>query len=291
MADALSFYRRSSLTRFAPAAALAIAFIIAYWQTYVTLATGPWQSEQEGHGPLIVLAVVWLVWRDRRAIVGLPAASAPLSGWVALGFGLATMALTRSQGLLVIEVASQVPTLLGCLLLFGGWPLAKRLGFALTFFLFSAPPPLWALDALTVPLKVWVSDLVANGLYDLGLPIAQNGVEIMIGPYSLMVKDACSGMNSIFALSAIGVFYIHEFVDRNWLRRILLALAIVPIAIAANVVRVAALVVAAYQFGPDLVDAYVHPVMGVALFVVAMALFFLADGLIVFVGAVALRRR
>ena len=34
---------------------------------------------------------------------------------------------------------------------------------------------------------------------------------IMIGSYQFLVKDACSGMNSIFALSAIGVFYAYAF--------------------------------------------------------------------------------
>ena len=66
-------------------------------------------------------------------------------------------------------------------------------------------------DAATVPLKVLISDMVTNVLYAAGYPIAQNGVVIQIGPYQLLVQDACSGMNSIFALSAIGVFYVYAF--------------------------------------------------------------------------------
>ena len=66
-------------------------------------------------------------------------------------------------------------------------------------------------DAATVPLKVLISDLVTQVLYSAGYPIAQNGVVILIGPYELLVQDACSGMNSIFALSAIGVFYVYAF--------------------------------------------------------------------------------
>jgi hypothetical protein len=81
------------------------------------------------------------------------------------------------------------------------------------------------MDAFTIPLKVWVSDLVTNFLYALDYPVAQNGVLIMIGPYELMVKDVCSGINSIFALSAIGIFYAHEFVRNDWTRRVILILA------------------------------------------------------------------
>ena len=71
--------------------------------------------------------------------------------------------------------------------------------------------PDWLIDAATVPLKVFISNVVTNVLYATGFPVAQNGVMIMIGTYQLLVKDACSGMNSIFALSAIGVFYAYAF--------------------------------------------------------------------------------
>ena len=71
-------------------------------------------------------------------------------------------------------------------------------------------------------------------LYSLDYPIAQNGVMIMIGSYKLMVKDACSGINSIFALSAIGIFYVHEFVNNNWIRRVILIASIIPITILAT---------------------------------------------------------
>ena len=67
------------------------------------------------------------------------------------------------------------------------------------------------IDGATIPLKVLISDLVTQVLYTAGYPIAQNGVVILIGPYQLLVEDACSGLNSIFALSAIGVFYVYAF--------------------------------------------------------------------------------
>jgi hypothetical protein len=41
-------------------AAMAASFVIAYAPTYVSLAEGPWQTEQEGHGPIIMLGAAWL---------------------------------------------------------------------------------------------------------------------------------------------------------------------------------------------------------------------------------------
>jgi exosortase B len=264
--------------------AMAASFFIAYSPTYVTLAKGAWQTEQEGHGPLIMLAAAWLAWQQRGKPASTALKPAPLAGWTMLLSFLALMAVARSQNIVMLEVATQIPILLGCLLLFGGWPLARIFAFPLAFLIFAVPPPGWMMDALTVPLKTWISDLVSNFLYALDYPIAQNGVIIMIGTYELMVKDACSGINSIFALSAIGIFYAREFVHNDWIRRLILILSIVPITIVANLLRVLALVLGAYYFGADRIEGLFHDLTGIALFVFALVLFFLLDSIMISVG-------
>src|SRR5260370_6952274 len=108
------------------------------------------------------------------------------------------------------------------------------LAFPIGFLFFAIPAPDWMIDALTVPLKVFVSDIVTRFLYATGYPVAQNGVMIMIGSYQLLVKDTCSGMNSTFALSAIGVFYAYAFRWDEKIRSLILLAAIIPITILAN---------------------------------------------------------
>jgi exosortase B len=265
-------------------AALAGSFFVAYLPTYLKLAGGAWRTEQEGHGPLIMLAAAWLAWQQRGKLASIELRPAPVAGWIILILSLMLMAVTRSQDILMIEVATQIPVLLGCLLLIGGWPMARIFAFPLVFLVFSLPPPGWLLDAFTVPLKAWISDIVSDFLYDLGYPVAQNGVMIMIGSYELMVKDACSGMNSIFALSAIGVFYVHEFVQNNPIRRLILILSIVPITILANFFRVLTLVLGAYYLGVDTIEGLFHDLTGIALFVFALLLFFFLDSALVAVG-------
>ncbi len=258
-------------------AALAASFLVAFLPTYLRLAGGAWRTEQEGHGPLIMLAAAWLAWQQRDKLRAIEFQPALIAGWIILLLSLLVMAVTRSQDIPMVEVATQIPVLLGCLLLIGGWPLARVFAFPLVFLIFSVPPPNWLLDAFTVPLKVWISDIVSNSLYNLGYPVAQNGAMIMIGSYELMVKDACSGINSIFALSAIGIFYIHEFVGNNPIRKIVLILSIVPITILANVFRVVALVLGAYYLGVDTIEGLFHDLTGISLFVFALLLFFLLD--------------
>ena len=269
-------------------AAMAASFFAAYLPTYVKLANGPWQTEQEGHGPLIMLAAAWLAWQQREKLACVQFNPALIAGWIVLTLSLLAMIVTRSQDILMLEVFTQIPVLLACLLLIGGWELVRIFWFPLTFLIFSLPPPGWLLDAVTVPLKSWISDIVTNFLYSLGYPIAQNGVIIMIGSYELMVKDACSGINSIFALSAIGIFYIYEFVARqSWFRKIILAVAIVPITVLANFFRVLLLVLGSYYFGVDRVEGLFHDLTGIALFVFALVLFFFLDGVLITFGYLA----
>jgi exosortase len=190
----------------------------------------------------------------------------------------------RSQDVLLLEVFAQIPIIVGAVLLAVGWKGLRAYAFPIGFLIFAVPPPGWMLDVVTVPLKLKVSDWAAELLYNLGFPIAQNGVMIMIGGYELLVKDACSGMNSIFTLSAIGVFYVHAFVRDAPARSALMLLSIVPITMAANFVRVVILILSAYYLGVDSVEGALHDLTGLLLFVVALTLFFLLDGVLIVLG-------
>jgi exosortase B len=266
-----------------------VCFLAAYFPTFKSLIDGPWQTEQEGHGPLIIAAAIFLVWQSRDKIGSAVIAPAPVVGWTTLLLGLAGMFLARTQGVLAVEVFSVIPVIAGCVLLLAGWPMLRILAFPILFLIFSVPAPDWMIDAATVPLKVFISDVVTRVLYAAGYPVAQNGVMIMIGSYQLLVKDACSGMNSIFALSAIGVFYVYAFRLDSKFRALLLLAAIVPITILANFIRVLSLVLIAYYGGIDEVEGILHDVTGIALFIVAIVLMFLFDGLLS-IGATFLRR-
>jgi exosortase len=152
--------------------------------------------------------------------------------------------------------------------------------FPLAFLLFAVPLPDWVIDSATVPLKVFISTVVTWVLYAAGYPIAQNGVVIVIGPYQLLVKDACSGMNSILALAAVGAFYAYAFRRQTPFRAIVLLAATLPVAVLANVFRVMILVLIAYAGGIDSLNGPLHPLSGVGLFGVALLLLSLLDRLL-----------
>ena len=272
-------------------ALLAISFIVAYAPTIQGLINGPWQTEQEGHGPLIIAASLWLVWQSREKLNVAQLSPAPVLGWACLLLGLCLMFLARTQDVLPAEAFSVIPVIVGCVLLSAGWPILRILAFPIGFLIFAVPVPDWIIDAATVPLKVFISDSVTRILYSAGFPIAQNGVMIMIGSYQLLVKDACSGMNSIFALSAIGVFYAYAFRWQEKIRSLILLVCIIPITILANFIRVLTLVLLAYYIGPDRLEGTLHDLTGIGLFVVAVILLFALDTVLGLCVAMLVRLR
>jgi exosortase B len=167
--------------------------------------------------------------------------------------------------------------LIGVLLLMRGWQAVRAAWFPLLFLLFLIPLPGLLVEIITGSLKQHVSGVAEEILYAAGYPIARMGVMLSIGQYKLLVADACSGLNSMFSLSALGLLYLYLMKYRSWLHNGLLLLAVLPIAFAANVIRVMALVLITYYFGDEAGQGFAHAAAGMVLFVAALLLLMLFD--------------
>ena len=120
---------------------------------------------------------------------------------------------------------------------------------------------------MTAPLKSAVSHVAELALHAAGYPIGRSGVTLTIGPYHLLVADACAGLNSVFSLEAIGVFYMSIIGHTHRLRNVLLAILILPISFVSNVTRVIVLVLITYHFGDEAGQGFVHGFAGILLFI------------------------
>lgn len=235
------------------------------------LATGLWLTEDQGHGLLVAAVLVWMLWSERAAF-RLPARPAPLPGWTLLVLGLALYVVGRSQDVLMFEVAAYIPLLAGSVLLLYGFGVLRRLGFFFVFLAFLVPLPGQLVDALTTPLKHQVSALTATVLYAAGYPIAKSGVILHLGPYQLLVADACSGMRSMFSLAATAAIYLYLSGRRHPLHLGLLVLSILPIAFLANTLRVVTLALITFYLGDAAAQSYLHELASISLYLFALAL-------------------
>jgi len=255
-----------------------IGLLVLYLPSFTDLANGPWSTPDQAHGPIILTLVLFLWWQARPVLLQPAAGSRPLPGSIVLVFGLLCYALGRSQDVQILEIGSLVPVMMGVLLIARGENGLRKLWFAIVFMLFLVPLPGAIIDAVTGPLKTQISIIAEAVLYRLGYPIARSGATIVIGAYQLLVADACSGLHSMFSLSALGLFYLHLKQHRNWLRNGLIAASILPIAFAANVVRVMLLVLVTYHLGDAAGQGFLHGFAGMVMFVAALCSLFLLDG-------------
>jgi exosortase B len=258
-------------------APIAVGLCALYIPTYASLANGLWNTEEQGHGPLILAVIGWLMYQSKSMFLEADAQEAPIKGWTILLAGLLLYMLGRSQDILVFEVGSHIPVFAGLILIARGPSTLKKLWFPIFFFVFMVPLPGVVVDALTNPLKRHVSEIAEYLLYGAGYPIARSGVTLTIGPYQLLVADACSGLHSLYSLSALGLLYLHLMKHVSFLRNTLLAFCILPVAFGANVIRVIFLVLVTYHMGDEAGQGFLHGFAGMVLFVAALGLLFLID--------------
>lgn len=259
---------------------VAIGLCALYVPTYITLWNGVWSTEEQGHGPLILAVVAFLLWQKRGLLVDGVDEPKPIIGWAVLILGLVFFVFGRALDILMFEVGSHIPVLAGSILIVRGNRTLKSLWFPLFFIVFMVPLPGIVVDALTNPLKRHVSEIAEHLLYAVGYPIARSGVTLTIGPYQLLVADACSGLHSLYSLTALGLLYMHLMQHKSHLRNIILGAAIVPIAFCANIVRVIFLVLVTYHLGDEAGQGFLHGFAGMVLFVAALLSLFLLDGVL-----------
>ncbi|HZG21271.1 MAG TPA: exosortase B [Herbaspirillum sp.] len=254
-----------------------------YIPSFIDLFHGVWGTERNAHGPIVLaVACCYLFVRIRQLREDglIERRPAPLLGSLFVLLGLLCFVLGRSQTVLFLEAGSLIPVLVGIVLLQFGARTCRRLWFAFFFMLFMVPLPASVVDLLTLPLKIGVSYASELILRELGYPVARSGVIIYIGPYQLLVADACAGLNSLFTLEALGLLYMNLVRHQSLLRNFLLAVLIVPISFTANTVRVMVLALITFYLGDAAGQGFLHGFAGMLLFLVALGLIIGLDGLL-----------
>jgi len=261
--------------------ALAAAFLFLYAPVYADFASGPWREDENAHALIIMAIAVGAAgvrlftekFSLRRTLVE------QCAGFSLLAIGLALVVIGKKGETILLLSASQPFVASGIVVALLGWPGARRLWFPLALTLYLVIWPGWAVDAATAPLKMLVSKIVAEGLYAAGLPVAHAGAVISAGPYQLLVAAACSGLNSLIALTSVGAVYLYAAKHKDWRINAMVLASLVPIAIIANILRVMTLTLITYYLGYDAGQGFMHEGAGLLMFAAALALVFLIDAL------------
>jgi len=248
-----------------PAALLGAMLLALYFRVVIKLVRDWIEIPDYSHGILIPFFVAFLIWDQRRALF-----STPLKpSW----FGLPLVAF----GLFVLLVG-----------VFGADLFLSRLSFLLLaagikfmfFVMFLAIPfPAVLLNHITFPLQLFASQVAAWVLPVFGVPVLQDGNIIRLPAMPLEVAEACSGIRSLMSLFTVAVIFGY-FVERGTLRRTLLALASIPIAVAANVARIVGTGLCVQYWDPVKALGFFHEFSGWLMFLVSMSCLYVIHNLL-----------
>lgn len=145
------------------------------------------------------------------------------------------------------------------------------------------PLPYIVYDAIAFPLKLFVAKFSVLALKAAGVVVLREGNIIMFPSTTLEVADACSGLRSLVSLLALAVAYAF-LSQKSAVRRTLVILSAVPIAMVTNMTRVIVTGFLAQYYGAAAAEGFFHEFAGMAVFALAMVLLVAFGGLLRKVG-------
>ncbi len=236
-----------------------------------------WSTEQGAHGPIILTTGVWLLLREMPVALAARRSGDPRVAGMLIGAAVLGYLLGGIIGIVWLRWAAVYVALVAAFNLYVGSVVLRRLWFPLFYLLFLVPPPYEIILALTRALKLWISTAAVDVLSVAGFQVASSGTTLYIDQYELLVAAACSGMNSLVSLMAIGLFYIYLRHHADWRYAALLSLLVIPIAIGANLLRVIILLLVTKYLGNEVAQGILHEAAGFTMFACALLLLIACD--------------
>ncbi len=260
----------SSKRKWSTVLALAPLILYLYGPTLIGLVRQWWLDSDCGHGFLVPVFSGFLVWNNRARLALLP--SKP--SWAGLGvviFSLAMLVAGDWGAELFLARTSFVVLLAGLVILFAGFDWLRALLFPWALLFLMVPIPKIVLNTVTLPLQSLASQLASSLLSLLGVPVLREGNIIHLTEMALEVAEACSGIRSLMSLVTLAIMYGY-FAESRLLPRVLLALAAVPIAVAANGLRIVGAGLLVFYGNAELAQGFFHSFSGWLIFVVSLGM-------------------
>lgn len=245
-----------------------------------------WATEQWQHCWLVPIAVLLILYLQRRSLSRLPIQSSH-SGLALMCASLALYWIGfRIDNIYVAYLSLQL-WFAGLILWYLGWRWMRALLFPWAFLVFMWPL-LFLESTITFPLRMIMSKASAGVLNAIGIPVILQGTGVLSAPEPILglqsgkrfrvdVADPCSGIRSLFALMMISALYGH-FTLKTWWQKGILFVSSIPLAILGNLFRILMLTFGIVTLGPEIAigrdpltdPSWFHMLAGYLVFAVAL---------------------
>ena len=250
---------------------LALVFLAVYAPTLVWLqqrwSMGVWHHV---HGYVVLPIAALLAWREARTWKGVPSDPSRL-GFLLLGVAVVLQIADTALRFDALSAVSLLVAVPGLCLLVVGRERTRQLWFPLLFLWFALPIPLVIARKVHLALRNIAAVATERSLDVMGYDVVREGTLLTIGSERVQVADACSGFNTLMALTMAGMLLAYLAGARLG-RTILVLLLVFPAAIVANILRCVVLSMLVAAFGPDILSTFAHDASGFATFALALLL-------------------
>lgn len=246
LAEELDLRSRDILAR---VTGIVLLFGITYLPVFATLYGKYVEVDSYySHGFLVPLLSAFVIWWKRDALKTMSVVPSRAGLWV-LGGGLLLYVLATSWLVNFVSALSMLVVLAGLSIYLFGLAVTRALWFPVVFLLYMVPLPKFSIIYITFWLKLLVASLAADVVEVVGIPVLLDGAYLTLPNGVIEIENACSGLRSLIALTSLGAVYAY-LAPLSTARKWILLVAAVPIALAANLIRVVAMVLVSYQYGP-----------------------------------------
>jgi exosortase len=249
-----------------------------YWSTLAHLLGQWWADPNFSHGFFVPLFSAFVIWQMRDSLSRVPFKPS-WSGLAIIALALGTLVIGQLGAELFLSRSSLLILLAGLIVLFCGWIFFRAVLFPWAFLFLMIPIPAIIFNQITFPLQILASQVAAAILPVLGVPVLREGNVINLPSMALEVAEACSGIRSLMSLVTLAIIYGYLMEKRLWVRWVL-ALASVPIAVAANSVRIIGTGLLVQYWDPDKAEGYFHASWGLIIFVISLVMLYALHGTI-----------
>lgn len=223
-----------------------------------------WSNDYYSHGLLVPLVSGFFAWRIMPRLAHKP----DDRGLLLAGLGALIYVAALYQRVFYIAALAMILLLAGVIWAYWGWSGLKKMAFPLGFLIFMIPFPF--VEASSLPLSLLTGQIATRLMQAAGLTVTVQGAAVSLPNANLVVGAQCSGVRSIVTLFTLAAVYAY-IVQGSWERKLLLFLAVLPIAVLGNIFRVSSLLWVANRWGAEAGFTYYHDYSGFVFFGIAFA--------------------
>jgi len=251
---------------------LAAASIVLAWAIYqraLFFFWVSWMAKESlySHGPLVPLISLFAIYTERKNLLSIPLRPNLAVGVPALLIVMLLAVMVWIGGSPSIYGLTFPLFLLAAVVILAGLQMARALAFPILFLLFMCPIPGALLDATNVRVQIWSTEVAVRILRLMRFDVCNEGTTILMPSIAVTVGLPCSGFRMLISMFAFSTFFA-LMKEGPWWGRVGTVVAALPLALAANSVRVTLIALVGEFYGEDVMHSF-HDWSGYIMLVVA----------------------